>query len=89
MRGNVIASIALGVAIAFGGATVASANQCPLLIKQLNDGIAKVSDKAKADEAKKLVAEAQKLHDAGKHAESVAKCDEAAKIAGIELKKKS
>jgi hypothetical protein len=89
MKRNVIASIALGIAIAFGGATVASASQCPLLIKQLNDGIAKVSDKAKADEARKLVAEAQKLHDAGKHAESVAKCDEAAKVAGIELKKKS
>jgi hypothetical protein len=88
MKRNVIASIALGVAIAFG-AGVASAGQCPLLIKQLNDGMAKVSDKGKADEAKKLVAECQKLHDAGKHAESVAKCDEAAKVAGIELKKKS
>ena len=89
MKKNVIASIALGIAVAFGGATVASANQCPLLIKQLNEGIAKVSDKKKADEAKKLVAEAEKLHKDGKHAESVAKCEEAAKVAGIELKKKS
>jgi len=85
---KLVSGVALGVAIAFG-AGVASAGQCPLLIKQLNDGIAKVTDKKKADEAKKLVAEAQKLHEGGKHAESVAKCDEAAKVAGIELKKKS
>jgi hypothetical protein len=88
MKRNLIASIALGVAIAFG-AGAASAGQCPLLIKQLNDGIAKMTDKKKADEAKKLVAEAEKLHKDGKHPESVAKCDEAAKVAGIDLKKKS
>ena len=86
MKG-LITGVALGVAIAFG-AGVAAAGQCPLLIKQLNDGIAKVSDAKKAEDAKKLVAEAQKLHDSGKHAESVAKCDEAAKVAGITLTKK-
>ena len=86
MKG-LITGVALGVAIAFG-AGVAGAGQCPLLIKQLNDGIAKVSDAKKAEEAKKLVAEAQKLHDSGKHAESVAKADEAAKVAGITLTKK-
>jgi hypothetical protein len=80
--------VALGAAIAFG-AGIASAGQCPLLIKQLNEGIAKVSDAKKAEAAKKLVAEAQKLHDSGKHAESVAKCEEAAKLAGITLQKKS
>jgi hypothetical protein len=76
-------------AVATFGAGLVEAGQCPLLIKQLNDGIAKVSDQKKAEEARKLVAEAQKLHDAGKHAESVQKCDEAAKVAGITLKKKS
>jgi hypothetical protein len=35
------------------------------------------------------VAEAQKLHEEGKHAESVKKCDEAAQVAGITLQKKS
>jgi hypothetical protein len=84
---RLMAVVALGAAIAFG-AGVASAAQCPLLIKQLNEGIAKMSDKDKADQAKKLVAEAQKLHDEGKHVESVAKCDEAAKVAGIKLEKK-
>ncbi len=85
---RLMAVVALGIAIAFG-AGVATAGQCPLLIKQLNEGIAKMSDAKKADEAKKLVAEAQKLHETGKHAESVAKCDEAAKVAGITLQKKS
>jgi hypothetical protein len=85
---RIMAVIALGIAIAFG-AGVASAAQCPLLIKQLNEGIAKMSDKGKADQAKKLVAEAQKLHDEGKHAESVAKCEEAATVVGMKLEKKT
>lgn len=84
---KLLAILSLVMATAFGAAVV-EANQCPLLIKQLNEGIAKMSDKAKADEAKKLVAEAETLHKDGKHAESVAKCDEAAKVVGIELKKK-
>jgi len=84
---RLMAVVAVGLALLFGTG-VASAGQCPLLIKQLNEGIAKMSDKGKADQAKKLVADAQKLHDEGKHAESVAKCDEAAKVAGIKLEKK-
>jgi hypothetical protein len=80
--------MAVAVMATFGPGLV-QANQCPLLIKQLNDGIAKMTDKAKADQAKKLVAEAQKLHEEGKHAESVKKCDEAAQVAGITLQKKS
>jgi hypothetical protein len=86
MRG-LMAGLALGVAMTLGAGT-ASAGQCPLLIKQLNDGIAKMTDQKKADEARKLVADAQKLHESGKHAESVAKCDAAAKVAGITLTKK-
>ena len=76
----------LAVAVACAG--VAAANECPLLVKQLNDGIAKVSDPAKAAEAKKLTAEAEQLHKDGKHAESVKKADEAAKVAGITLQHK-
>lgn len=82
-----VALAALGAALAFGSGA-ASASECPMLIKQLNDGIAKVSDPKKAEEAKKLVAEAQKLHDSGKHADSVKKADEAAKVAGITLQHK-
>jgi hypothetical protein len=80
---------ALAVAVMSLGPGLAQANQCPLLIKQLNDGIAKMTDKAKAEQARKLVAEAQKLHEEGKHAESVKKCDEAAQVAGITLQKTS
>jgi len=84
---KLVAVAALGVAVAFG-AGVASASECPLLIKQLNDGIAKMSDQTKATEAKKLVAEAQTLHDGGKHADSVKKAEEAAKVIGLTLKHK-
>lgn len=76
--------LALGSAIAFG-AVVAEASQCPLLVKQLRE--AKVADAKKAEVAK-LTDECEKLHQAGKHADSVAKCDEAAKAGGLELKKK-
>jgi hypothetical protein len=76
--------LALGAAIA-GTAGVAVANQCPLLIKQLDDQLPKVTDKAKHDRAKKLRDECEKLHKDGKHADSVKKCEESAKVAGITL----
>ena len=60
-------------------------NTCPLLIKQLRADLPKVKDKAKRSEAKKLTDECEKLHKEGKHAESVAKCEEAATVAGIKL----
>lgn len=56
----------------------AFANQCPTLIKQANDQIASMdqnSDKVK--KAKELIAESDRLHKAGTHAESVAKAQEA------------
>jgi hypothetical protein len=77
--------LALGAAVAFGVATV-DASQCPALVKQLRE--AKVADASKAAEVKKLTDECEKLHASGKHADSVAKCDEAAKAGGITLKKK-
>ncbi len=83
---KLVASIAVMAVVAFAGAAVAS--ECPLLIKQLNDGIAKMSDQTKVAEAKKLVAEAQQLHDSGKHADSIKKAEEAAKVVGITLKHK-
>ncbi len=80
-----MAVVAVAVALAFG-ASLVEAGQCPLLIKQLKD--AKVADAGKKAQVDKLTAEAQKLHDEGKHAESVQKAEEAAKVAGITLKKK-
>lgn len=80
---KILTVVAVAVAVAFAGP--AFAKECPLLIKQLKE--AKV-DPAKKAQVDKLVAEAQKLHDTGKHEESVKKADEAAKVAGITLKHK-
>ena len=81
---KIMSIAALGTVLAFAG--IAAAAECPLLVKQLRD--AKISDSAKAAEAKKLTDECEKLHKDGKHADSAAKCDAAAKVAGIELKHK-
>jgi len=56
----------------------AYAFKCPSLIKQANDQMSKMdqnSDKVK--QAKALVAEADSLHKAGNHADSVKKAEEA------------
>ena len=82
-------TIAIAILALFLLASPAMANQCPTLIKQLNEAVEKTKDEAKAKEAKTLIAQAQKLHDDGKHADSVTKCDEAAKVLGIKLKKTS
>jgi len=79
----------LAVALAMVGlvAGPAMANQCPLLIKQIMDATAGKTD----DNSKKAVAlanEAKALHEAGKHAESVAKAQEAAKVIGLNLQMK-
>lgn len=67
----------------------AMAGQCPLLIKQLNEAVGKMkAGDAMVAKAKPVIAEAQKLHDAGKHADSIKKCDEAAKLLGVKLEKK-
>jgi uncharacterized membrane protein len=65
----------------------ALANQCPTLIKQIRDATAGKTD----DASKKAVAlanEAQALHDAGKHSDSVKKAQEAAAAINLELKMK-
>lgn len=84
---KLMAGVAFGMAIVVGGG-MAAANTCPLLIKQLRADLPKVQDKAKRSEAKKLTDECEKLHKEGKHAESVAKCEEAATVAGIKLEMK-
>lgn len=65
----------------------ALANQCPLLIKQIQDATAGKTDDA-SKKAMALAGEAKALHDGGKHAESVAKAQEAAKAIKLELKMK-
>jgi len=77
--------IALVLVLAVAG--TALANQCPLLIKQIEDATAGKTDDA-SKKAQALAKEAKALHDSGKHAESVAKADEAAKAIKLTLKKK-
>ena len=67
----------------------AMAGQCPLLIKQLNEAVDKMkADDAKVKQGKALIAEAKKLHEDGKHADSVKKAEEAAKVLNVKLEMK-
>ncbi len=65
----------------------ALATQCPMLQAQIDKAVGTRAD-ASAATTKQLAAEAWSLHQAGKHAESEAKYDEAAKAAGVTLEKK-
>lgn len=68
-------------------ANTSLAFQCPLLIKQLTDAAATMNAREpKVKEGQALVAEAKKLHEAGKHAESIATAEKAAKVLGLQLK---
>jgi hypothetical protein len=80
-------TLVMALAIVGLATAPALANQCPLLIKQVQDATAGKTDPA-SQKAQSLAAEAKSLHDAGKHAESVAKADEAAKAINLMLKKK-
>jgi hypothetical protein len=55
---------------------------------QAGDGRDGGQDRRRLQEGEALPPEAKTLHDAGKHAESVAKADEAAKAINLTLKKK-
>lgn len=79
--------ILMALALVLATASAALANQCPLLIKQIEDATAGKTDDA-SKKAQALAKEAKALHDSGKHAESVAKADEAAAAIGLTLKKK-
>lgn len=79
--------ILLGVILAGAVTGVASAGECPMLQAQIDKEFGKRFDKTAAA-AKSLAAEGMALHKAGKHAESVAKYDEAAKAGGIMLQHK-
>jgi len=77
----------MALAIVAFAVAPALANQCPLLIKQIQDATAGKTDEA-SKKAQALAKEAQALHAAGKHAESIAKADEAAAAIHLTLKKK-
>lgn len=76
-----LALVAWVAALVLAVGAPAYAFKCPSLIRQANAQIAKMdpnSDKAK--KAKALVEEADKLHKAGNHADSVKKAEEALSI---------
>ena len=79
MKTLLLTLAALGFAV-----SPALANECPLLHKQVMAAAEYRLDDA-AYKAKMMAAEGDVLHKAGKHNESVAKYDEAAKVMGITL----
>ena len=76
--------MALGV---WGSPPVRCSRISACSVKQVMDATAGKTDDA-SKKAQTLANEAKALHDAGKHAESVAKADEAAKAINLTLKKK-
>jgi len=80
-------SFVTALVLVASAAAPALANQCPTLQAQIDKAVGTRYDPGAAN-AKQLAAQAWSLHQAGKHAESEAKYDEAAKAAGITLQKK-
>jgi hypothetical protein len=75
------AAIALSLALTSGAALASS---CPKVIKQGRDAAAKMkADDPKVKGAVAKLDDAQKLHDSGKHAESLAKANEALGDLGV------
>lgn len=79
---KLMAIVAVAVGVAFTSAAMAS--NCPVLIKQGKEAAAKgKADDPKVKEANAKLAEAQKLHEAGKHADSVKTANEALALLGV------
>ncbi|HSB49355.1 MAG TPA: hypothetical protein VLD15_07560 [Burkholderiales bacterium] len=78
-----IRSILVAVCLALAS-TVALANSCPKEMKAIDAALpkAKLSEK-QMSEVKKLRADGEKLHKAGKHSDSMAALGKAKKILGI------
>jgi hypothetical protein len=76
-----VTAIAVSLALTSG---VALASSCPKVIKQGRDAAAKMkADDPKVKGAVAKLDDAQKLHDSGKHAESMAKANEALADLGV------
>jgi outer membrane lipoprotein-sorting protein len=79
-----IVAMAVAVSLAFTGG-MAMASSCPKLIKEGRDAAAKMDAKdPKVKGALAKLDEAQKLHDGGKHQESMAKANEALADLGVQ-----
>jgi hypothetical protein len=77
-------TVALALAIVFGAGS-ALANHCPQEMKKIDEALAK-NPKLEASqmaEVKKLRAEGETLHKAGKHSESLEALGKAEKMLGI------
>jgi hypothetical protein len=76
---KLVIMIVLAVAVTWGlGTPAAWAKRCPRLYKECQEALkTSTADDATKENAKKLCEEGQALHDEGKHAESIAKLDEA------------
>ena len=83
-------TLVIAIALVVFLSAPAMANQCPLLIKQINDAVDNrmASDDTAGSTARKLAKEAEALHKEGKHAEAVQKAQEAAKVIRLQLKMK-
>ena len=72
------ALVALAAALVLAVRAPAYAFKCPGLIRQANEQMAKMDPNSeKVKKAKELVDEADRLHKAGNHADSVKKAEEA------------
>jgi sulfopyruvate decarboxylase TPP-binding subunit len=80
-------SIAIATALVGICAGPALAGECPMLQAQMERQVNNRLDSA-AYTARANMNQAAALHKSGKHAESVAKYDEAAKVVGVKLEHK-
>jgi hypothetical protein len=80
-------SIAIVTALVGLSGGPALAGECPMLQAQMERQVNNRLDGA-AYQARETMKEADALHKSGKHAESVAKYDEAAKAVGVKLEHK-
>jgi hypothetical protein len=81
--GNAMKRIALLAALAFAS-SLAFANNCPNEMKAIDAALPKAKlDAKQTAEVKKLRAEGEQLHKAGKHSESMATLGKAKKMLGI------
>lgn len=83
MKKTIMTVVAIAVSLALTSG-VAFASSCPKVIKQGRDAAAKMkADDPKVKGAVTKLDDAQKLHDSGKHAESLAKANEALGDLGV------
>lgn len=89
MKKSAIAILATGLLLALTAPVQAA--HCPLLVKECRALVGKLEKKGKSDgmtlaKAKQGCEDAQKLHEAGKHKDSVIKAGQAITLAGESLK---